>query len=214
MAAKPKIVENSNKLKESAVQIKDSAAHMEHSTARVEDSADRRTELAADRTVSAAERTYAAWVRTGLVAMASGIGAKALLIDLLPHWLVMTSGSVFVLFSVFCFGAGVWRHLYPGPPLPVPDAARIPPAILVLVQHSWDCFDRSADRHLARPRLADHTGTFCPTFSLHAGCRRPRIPHGLPLPTPVIAQKARDSLRPNERLSLRPNKGCHFSIYN
>jgi len=108
MAAKPKIVENSNKLKESAVQIK-------------------------DRTVSAAERTYAAWVRTGLVAMASGIGAKALLIDLLPHWLVMTSGSVFVLFSVFCFGAGVWRHLYPGPPPPVPDAARIPPAILVLV---------------------------------------------------------------------------------
>ena len=32
----------------------------------------------------AAERTYAAWVRTGLVAMASGIGAKALLIDLFP----------------------------------------------------------------------------------------------------------------------------------
>lgn len=182
---------------------------MEHSTARVEDSADRRTELAADRTVFAAERTYAAWVRTGLVAMASGIGAKALLIDLLPHWLVMTSGSVFVLFSVFCFGAGVWRHLYPGPPLPVPDAARIPPAILVLVQHSWDCFDRSADRHLARPRLADHTGTFCPTFSLHAGCRRPRIPHGLPLPTPVIAQKARDSLRPNERLSP-PQQGLSF----
>ena len=106
---------------------------MEHSTARVEDSADRRTELAADHTVFAAERTYAAWVRTGLVAMASGIGAKALLIDLLPHWLVMTSGSVFVLFSVFCFGAVVWRHLYPGPPPPVPDAARIPPAILVLV---------------------------------------------------------------------------------
>ncbi|MGC2711891.1 MAG: DUF202 domain-containing protein, partial [Pseudolabrys sp.] len=81
----------------------------------------------------AAERTYAAWVRTGLVAMASGIGAKALLIDLLPHWLVMTTGSVFVLFSVFCFGAGVWRHLYPGPPPPMPDAPRIHPAILVFV---------------------------------------------------------------------------------
>jgi putative membrane protein len=65
--------------------------------------------------------------------MASGIGTKALLIDLLPHWLVMTSASVFVLFSVFCFGAGVWRHLYPGPPPPVPDAARIHPAILVFV---------------------------------------------------------------------------------
>ena len=133
MAAKPKIVENSNKLKESAVRIKDSAAHMERSTARVEDSADRRTELAADRTIFAAERTYAAWVRTGLVAMASGVGAKALLIDVLPHWLVMTSGSVFVLFSVFCFGAAIWRHLYPGPPPPVPDAARIHPALLILV---------------------------------------------------------------------------------
>jgi putative membrane protein len=107
-------VKTSNKLKESAADIRDSAAHMERSTVRVEDSADRRTELAADRTVFAAERTYAAWVRTGLVAMASGIGAKALLTDLLPHWLVMTSGSAFVLFSVFCFAAGVWRHLYPG----------------------------------------------------------------------------------------------------
>jgi inner membrane protein YidH len=65
--------------------------------------------------------------------MATGIGAKALLTDLLPHWLVMTSGSVFVLFSAFCFGAGVWRNLYPGPPPPVPDAARIHPAILILV---------------------------------------------------------------------------------
>src|SRR6476469_4080264 len=129
--ARPKIVETSEKLKASAVHIKDSAAHMERSTARVEDSADRRTELAADRTVFAAERTYAAWVRTGLVAMASGIGAKALLTDLLPHWLVMASGSAFLVFSAFCFGAGVWRHLYPGPPPPVPDATRINPALLI-----------------------------------------------------------------------------------
>ncbi|MGA9200742.1 MAG: hypothetical protein WBZ67_09565, partial [Pseudolabrys sp.] len=48
MAAKPKTVENSNKLKESAFHIKDSAAHMGRSTAR-EDSAGRRTALAADR---------------------------------------------------------------------------------------------------------------------------------------------------------------------
>jgi len=133
MTSKPMPVKTSNKLKESAAHIQDSAAHMERSTVRVEDSADRRTELAADRTVFAAERTYAAWVRTGLVAMASGIGAKALLTDLLPHWLVMTSGSAFVLFSVFCFAAGVWRHLYPGLPPPMPDAARIHPVILVLV---------------------------------------------------------------------------------
>lgn len=133
MASKPKIVENSEKLKDSAVRIKDSAVHMERSTARVEDSADRRTELAADRTVFAAERTYAAWVRTGLVAMASGIGAKALLMGTLPNWLIMATGSVFMLFSVFCFGAGVWRHLYPGPPPPMPDAPRIHPAALVFV---------------------------------------------------------------------------------
>src|SRR5262249_61901303 len=50
------------------------------------------TELAADRTVFAAERTYAAWVRTGLMALASGIGAKALLSEVCSavvdhcHW--------------------------------------------------------------------------------------------------------------------------------
>jgi putative membrane protein len=133
MALKPKIIESSDKLKESAGRIKDSAAHMERSTARVQDSADRRTELAADRTVFAAERTYAAWVRTGLVAMASGIGAKALLTGVVPQWLIIATGSVLVLFSAFCFSAAVWRHLYPGPPPPVPDAARIHPALLILV---------------------------------------------------------------------------------
>jgi putative membrane protein len=43
---------------------------------------------------------------------------------------------VLTLFSVFCFGAAVWRHLYPGPPPPAPDAARIHPALLILV----NCF--------------------------------------------------------------------------
>jgi putative membrane protein len=94
------------KLAESAEKIKDS-------TYRVEDSAERTTQLAADRTVFAAERTYAAWVRTGLLAMASGIGAKALLEELLPQWLIIATGSVLVLFSVFCFGAAVWRHSIP-----------------------------------------------------------------------------------------------------
>jgi putative membrane protein len=131
--ANPRIVETNKKLKDSAVQIKDSTAQMERSTARVEDSADRRTELAADRTIFAAERTYAAWVRTGLFAMASGIGAKALMSDVLPEWLVITTASALMLFSVFCFSAAVWRHLYPGPPPPVPDAARIHPALLVLI---------------------------------------------------------------------------------
>jgi putative membrane protein len=133
MASRPEIVNTNDKLKDSAARIKDSAAHMERSTARVEDSADRRTELAADRTVFAAERTYAAWVRTGLVAMASGIGAKALLAGVVPQLIIILTGSVLVLFSVFCFSAAVWRHLYPGPPPPIPDAARIHPALLIFV---------------------------------------------------------------------------------
>jgi hypothetical protein len=92
MALKPKTVESGEKLKDSAVRIKDSAAGMERSTARVEDSADRRTELAADRTIFAAERTYAAWARTGLVAMASGIGAKALMSDAVQRVLFWHGG--------------------------------------------------------------------------------------------------------------------------
>jgi len=133
MSSKPRIIETSDKLKDSAVRIKDSAVQIERSTERVEDSADRRTQLAADRTIFAAERTYAAWVRTGLFAMASGIGTKALLSGFVPAWLILMTGSVLVLFSVFCFCAAVWRHLYPGPPPPTPDAPRIHPALLVAV---------------------------------------------------------------------------------
>jgi putative membrane protein len=121
------------KVERSAEKLKDSAVHMEGSAERMEYSADRRTELAADRTVFAAERTYAAWVRTGLVAMASGVGAKPALSGLVPNWLIGVTGTVLVLFSVFCFAAAVWRHLYPGPPPPTPDAKRLHPALLVLV---------------------------------------------------------------------------------
>jgi inner membrane protein YidH len=96
-------------------------------------SAERTTQLAADRTVFAAERTYAAWVRTGLLSMASGIGAKALLSGLIPDWLIVATGSVLVLFSAFCFGAAVWRHLEPGVPAPRIDVSRIPPWLLVAV---------------------------------------------------------------------------------
>src|SRR3954468_18682849 len=101
---------------EAVQEIKDSAHTMKASTAEMKDSADRRTELAADRTVFAAERTYAAWVRTGLVSLASGIGSRQLLAGLMPKWLIIATASVLVLFSAFCFAAGVWRHLTPGPP--------------------------------------------------------------------------------------------------
>jgi putative membrane protein len=103
------------------------------STYGVEDSAERTTQLAADRTVFAAELTYAAWVRTGLLAMASGIGAKALLSGLIPEWLIVVTGSVLVLFSAFCFGAAVWRHFEPGVPPPRVDVSRIPPWVLIAV---------------------------------------------------------------------------------
>ncbi len=131
--APPKLVKDAEKIKDSAVQMKDSAVRMERETARMEDSADRRTELSADRTVFAAERTYAAWVRTGLVAMASGLGVKPLLFGVVHDWLIAVTGSVLILFSVFCYGAAVWRNLDPGPPPPVPDAKRMHPALLVLI---------------------------------------------------------------------------------
>src|SRR5262245_57909232 len=67
------------------------------------------------------------------IGLASGIGAKALLSGLIPEWLILVTGSVLVLFSAFCFGAAVWRHLEPGVPPPRIDVSRIPPWVLVAV---------------------------------------------------------------------------------
>jgi len=143
-----------NKLKRSAEQAKEAAAQTREAaentqeaaertqsaaqtTARasvqLKDSADRRTELAANRTVFAAERTYAAWVRTGLAALASGIGAKKLLEGVVPDWMIVSTGSVLVLFSAFCFAAAVWRQLFTGSEPPQPDVRRIPPVLFVIV---------------------------------------------------------------------------------
>src|SRR4051812_3985728 len=113
--------------------VANTAQEVKHASVRIEDSAERTTRLAADRTVLAAERTYAAWVRTGLFALASGIGARALLHGLLPEWLVLADASMLIAFSVFCFGAAIWRHLNPGPPPPAPDVARIPHGVLITV---------------------------------------------------------------------------------
>ena len=120
-------------LERSGEKLADSAEKIKRSTHGVEDSAARTTELAADRTVFAAERTYAAWVRTGLMALASGIGAKALLSEVVPQWLIIATGTVLVLFSAFCFGAAVWRHLEPGVPPPRVDVSRIPAWLLIAV---------------------------------------------------------------------------------
>lgn len=120
-------------LQKSTAKVAASAAALEQSSDLQLHSAIRRTELAADRTVLAAERTYAAWVRTGLTAMAFGVGAKALLEELVPSWLASLTASFMIACSTGCFIAAVWREFWPGVPPPVPDTTRIPVALLLIV---------------------------------------------------------------------------------
>jgi putative membrane protein len=114
-----------------AREIKRSARAVAQSSAQMADSSDRRTVLAGDRTLLAAERTYAAWVRTALAALAAGIGARALVKDILPQWVGKVTGTVLILFAGFCLVAAVWRELQGVPPTPHPDIKPIPRAMLV-----------------------------------------------------------------------------------
>lgn len=111
--------------------LADSADTLVDSAATQEGSADRRTQLASDRTLLAAERTYAAWMRTGLAALASGIGARALLEGLVADWLVLATAIVLILFSNFCFVAGIWREITGRALRPDPDTARLPAWLLI-----------------------------------------------------------------------------------
>src|SRR5690349_1518763 len=120
-------------LHEQSREIKRSAKAVERSTSELTDSADRRTILAGDRTLLAAERTYAAWVRTGLAALAGGIGARALVKDVLPGWVGKVTGSILIVFAGFCLVAAVWRELQGVPPASHPDIKPIPRALLVPV---------------------------------------------------------------------------------
>ena len=129
--AEKKAVKAQEQLAESADTLVGSAAVQEVSAIRQESSAERRTKLAADRTLLAGERTYAAWIRTGLAALAAAIGAKALLEDLVPDWLVLSASIVLLIFAEFCFVAGVWRELA-GTERPEPDAAQLPAWLLVI----------------------------------------------------------------------------------
>src|SRR2546430_147548 len=106
--------------------VADQAAEGKQAATRSETSADRTTQLAADRNVLAAERTYAAWVRTGLFALASGIGARALLHGLLKEWLVLADSTMLIALSIFCCAAAIWSHLEPGPLVLAPKLGRIP----------------------------------------------------------------------------------------
>jgi putative membrane protein len=122
---------DSTQLRKQSAEIKRSAKAVERSTSELTDSADRRTVLAGDRTLLAAERTYAAWVRTALAALAAGIGARALVKDILPAWIGKLTGTVLILFAGFCLIAAVWRELQGVPPTPHPDIRPLPRAILV-----------------------------------------------------------------------------------
>lgn len=118
-------------LKRHSAEIRSSAKAVERSTIQQTDSADRRTTLASDRTLLAAERTYAAWVRTALAALASGIGARALVRNVLPAWVGQVSGSILILFAAFCLVAAVWRELHGIPRDPGPDIKPVPRTLLI-----------------------------------------------------------------------------------
>src|SRR6476659_10790261 len=112
---------NARVIRKESADIKRSAKAVEKSTAELSDSAERRTDLAGDRTLLAAERTYAAWVRTALAALAAGIGARALVKDILPAWVGKLTGTVLIVFAGFCLLAAVCRELQGVPPAPHPD---------------------------------------------------------------------------------------------
>lgn len=122
---------DSKQLRKDAAEIKRSAKSFELAGSALTDNADRRTVLAGDRTLLAAERTYAAWVRTALAALAAGIGARALVKDILPQWVGKLTGTVLVLFAGFCLLAAVWRELRRIPATPHPDIRPIPRTLLV-----------------------------------------------------------------------------------
>jgi putative membrane protein len=118
-------------LREQTAEFKRTADDIQEKTAELADAADRRTILATDRTYLASERTYAAWMRTALAALASGVGARALMRDVLPGWAGKLSGSALVIFALFCLVAAVWRQLQGVKPPPHPDIQPIPHALLI-----------------------------------------------------------------------------------
>ena len=119
------------RLDKEATALKRSAKAVERSTTELTDSADRRTVLASDRTLLSAERTYAAWVRTALASLAAGIGARALVKDILPGWVGKLTGSILIIFAGFCLVAAVWRELHGVTRVHDPDIPPLPRSLLV-----------------------------------------------------------------------------------
>jgi putative membrane protein len=125
------IQQQTGEIKRSAKAVEKSATDLGGRAVQLVDSADRRTQLAGDRTLLAAERTYAAWVRTALAALASGIGARALVKDILPGWVGQVTGTVLIIFAGFCLIAAVWRELQGVERVGAEDFRAIPKALLV-----------------------------------------------------------------------------------
>ena len=63
--------------------------------------------------------------------LASGVGARALLKDVVPLWLAQVTASVLILFAGFCLVAAVWRHLWRAVPPPTTDVKPMPRGALV-----------------------------------------------------------------------------------
>jgi len=120
-----------NTAESSAESAARSGRAVERHTRELSRSVDRQVTLAADRTLLANERTYAAWVRTALAALASGVGARALLEHAVPLWLAKLTATVLILFAGFCLVAAVWRHLWRAVPPPPTDVKPIPRGALV-----------------------------------------------------------------------------------
>jgi putative membrane protein len=118
-------------LAESGKQVERSTKKVTVEAQKVTAEAQRQVQLAADRTLLASERTYAAWIRTALAALASGVGARALLQDVVPSVLAKLTGSVLIIFAGFCMVAAVWRHLSRAVPPPVTDLRPVPRVALL-----------------------------------------------------------------------------------
>jgi putative membrane protein len=70
-------------------------------------------------------------MRTALAALASAVGARALMRDVLPDWAGKLSGSALVVFALFCLVAAVWRQIQGVNPPPHPDIRPIPNSLLI-----------------------------------------------------------------------------------
>ena len=125
------VARTAKEVEEASKQVEKSTKAVEKETKEVVRETNMQVMLAADRTLLATERTFAAWVRTGLSSLAAGVGARALLEDVIPLWLAKLTGSILVTFAGFCFVAAVWRHLWRPVLPPHLDLRPVPRGLLV-----------------------------------------------------------------------------------